>query len=175
MGLRGSTLFDKIELQHLELTRFSLWRTPQFESMWRRFNDSGLSFALDREKLGLILSTPGGIEARSGPVVSGTGKVSGTSADDPLLTLFPLFDTDNNDLIDAFEFMATLAICSRMDRRATLSFICSLYDFNQNAMFTVDEITIMMRTVVYGVAKVDAHSQTAAVDTEGVVLPITFY
>ena len=166
MGLRGSTLFDKIELQHLELTRFSLWRTPQFESMWRRFNDSGLSFALDREKLGLILSTPGGIEARSGPVVSGTGKVSGTSADDPLLTLFPLFDTDNNDLIDAFEFMATLAICSRMDRRATLSFICSLYDFNQNAMFTVDEITIMMRTVVYGVAKVDAHSQTVAVDTE---------
>ena len=166
MGLRGSSLFDKIELQELELTRFSLWRTPQFESMWRRFNDSGLSFALDKEKLGLVLSTPGGIEPRAGPVGRSTEHVTGSSVDDPLLKLFPLFDTDNNGLIDAFEFMATLAVCSRMDRRATLSFVCSLYDFNQNAMFTVDEITIMMRTVVYGVAKVDAHDQTVAVDTE---------
>ena len=166
MGIRGSSLNDKINFQSLELQRFSLWRTPQFTSMWRRFNDAGLSFALTIDKLRQVLSTPGGIEPRAGPVNDGTARVTGSSVDDPLLQLFPLFDTDQNDLIDAFEFMATLAICSRMDRRATLTFICSLYDFNQNAMYTIDEITIMMRTVVYGVAKIDAHPQTVAVDVE---------
>jgi Ca2+-binding EF-hand superfamily protein len=166
MGIRGSSLNDKINFKDLELQRFSLWRSPQFESMWRRFNDAGLSFALDIDKLGTVLATPGGIEPRSGPVNGGSTRVTGSSVEDPLLKLFPLFDTDHNGLIDAFEFMSTLAICSRMDRRATLTFICSLYDFNQNAMYTVDEITIMMRTVVYGVAKIDAHPQTVAVDTE---------
>jgi Ca2+-binding EF-hand superfamily protein len=166
MGIRGSSLSDKINFKDLELQRFSLWRKPQFDSMWRRFNDAGLSFALDLEKLGLVLSTPGGIEPRNGPVNSGTGRVTGSSIEDPLLKLFPLFDTDHNNLIDAFEFMSTLAVCSRMDRRDTLTFICSLYDFNQNSMYTVDEITIMMRTVVYGVAKIDEHTQTVPVDTE---------
>ena len=164
MGIRGSTLNDKINFKDLELHRFSLWRTPQFDSMWRRFNDAGLSFALDMDKLATVLSTPGGIAPRSGPTSNGI--VAGSSLGNPLLKLFPMFDTDNNGLIDAFEFMATLAVCSRMDRRATLTFICSLYDFNQNQLFTVDEITIMMRTVVYGVAKVDEHQQTVAIDTE---------
>ena len=168
MGIRGSTLEDKVQLRDLELHRFSLWRRQQFEAMWRKFKDSGLGFALDRDRLRLILAQNGGVEARSGPVPSGSGKVVGTSLDDPLLKLFPLFDTDKNDLIDAYEFMATLAVCSRMDRKDTLDFISSMYDFNQNSMFSVDEITIMMRTVVYGVAKVDAHEQTVILDTRDI-------
>ena len=168
MGIRGSTLEDKVQLRDLELHRFSLWRRPQFEAMWRRFKDAGLGFALDRDRLRVVLAQNGGVGVRSGPVPSGSGKVAGTSLDDPLLKLFPLFDTDENDLIDAYEFMATLAVCSRMCRRDTLAFVSSMYDFNENAQFSVDEITIMMRTVVYGVAKIDAHEQTVLVDTRDI-------
>ena len=104
MGIRGSTLEDKVQLCDLELHRFSLWRRPQFEAMWRRFKDSGLGFALDRDRLRLVLAQNGGVAARAGPVAE--GKVAGTSLDDPLLKLFPLFDTDANDLIDAYDMWA---------------------------------------------------------------------
>ena len=95
MGIRGSTLEDKVQLRDLELHRFSLWRRPQFEAMWRRFKDAGLGFALDRDRLRVVLAQNGGAVARSGPV--GSGKVAGTSS--TTAKLFPLFDTDENDLM----------------------------------------------------------------------------
>ena len=66
-----------------------------------------------------------------------------------------VFDTDRNNLVDAFEIIGCLAMLSKMSIKEKVNFIYSLYDFNGSGDITMDEMTILMRTLVTGCAKMD--------------------
>ena len=66
-----------------------------------------------------------------------------------------VFDTDRNSLVDSFEVISCLAMLSMMTIKEKVDFIYSLYDFNGSGDITMDEMTILMRTLVTGCAKMD--------------------
>lgn len=53
--------------------------------------------------------------------------------------LFRLLDTDTNDLVDALEFLAAVALLSGMPTRDKLEFILNAYDFDGSQELSIDE------------------------------------
>ena len=74
-----------------------------------------------------------------------------------------LFDTDKNGLVDALEVIAAFTMLSAMSMKDKMDTIHSLYDFNGTGTVTVDELTILLRTVASGTGKLD----------KGIVTPST--
>ncbi|KAH8058417.1 hypothetical protein JL722_6280 [Aureococcus anophagefferens] len=68
--------------------------------------------------------------------------------------LFEVFDTDKNDLIDALEFLATIAAISGMDANKKMMFVFNLYDFSENGELMLDEVTLLMKSTVVGLSKI---------------------
>jgi hypothetical protein len=66
-----------------------------------------------------------------------------------------LFDTDKNGLVDALEVIAALTMLSSMTIKDKIDVIHNLYDFNGTGSITVDEMTILLRTVASGGGKMD--------------------
>mgnify|MGYP003334183303 CR=1 FL=1 len=66
-----------------------------------------------------------------------------------------IFDTDRNGLVDALEVLASMAMLSCMPIKDKIDFVYSLYDFNSSGDITIDEMTIMLRTVASGTGKLD--------------------
>jgi WD40 repeat protein len=67
---------------------------------------------------------------------------------------FKLLDTDNNGLVDGLEFLSTMAICSGMKKTEMLEFSLTLYDFNNAAALTFDELVLAMKSACSGMCKV---------------------
>eukprot|EP00957_Ditylum_brightwellii_P140919 10734281-Ditylum_brightwellii.AAC.1 len=70
-------------------------------------------------------------------------------------SLFDTFDTDSNGLIDSFEFFASLAISSSMTNKEKLNFLFRCFDFNNLQALTIDEVTLAMRSAIYGLLKME--------------------
>jgi len=68
--------------------------------------------------------------------------------------LFELLDTDKNGLIDALEFMSTLAALSGMRLHEIIDFILTSYDFDGTSELSVDEVTLALKSVTTGLCKV---------------------
>jgi microtubule-associated protein-like 6 len=68
--------------------------------------------------------------------------------------LFELLDTDKNGLIDALEFMSTMAALSGMRKIEMIDFILTSYDFDGTAELSVDEVTLALKSVTTGLCKV---------------------
>jgi Ca2+-binding EF-hand superfamily protein len=70
--------------------------------------------------------------------------------------LFCLFDTDENRLVDSYEVMIAVVMITRLATKQKMDFIHSLYDFNGTGDMSVDELTLMLRTVALGCRKIDS-------------------
>jgi hypothetical protein len=143
MGAKGSTYDDKAQVK-TALHKFGNMKLRDFEDLWRRFKDSGLGFALHPTEVGELLME---------------------TNERTLRDVFTIFDNDERGLVDSFELITTLALCSSMRLEEKLRFVQSVYDFNENSMFSKDEITIIARTALYGIAKADVHSQSVPLET----------
>ncbi len=55
--------------------------------------------------------------------------------------LFRILDTDMNDLVDALELLAAVALLSGMPTRDKLEFILNAYDFDGSQELSIDEVT----------------------------------
>lgn len=74
--------------------------------------------------------------------------------DNQLIKLFQCFDTDSNELIDSLELLIALALASGMDLIEKLLFCFSLYDFDHSGELSTDEVSLLLRTAVFGLKKV---------------------
>ena len=72
--------------------------------------------------------------------------------------LFRVFDTDKNDLIDALEFLATIAASSGMPLRRKLTFCFDLYDFSESGELMLDEVTLLLKSTVTGLGKMSGQT-----------------
>jgi WD40 repeat protein len=116
---------------------------PAINAVWTKFN-------LSAEAWGL--RTPGftNICKPLAPFMS----LDEAIMDEKALALFKLLDTDMNDIVDALEFMATLAMVSAMEPADKVKFIYTVYDFSESGALLVDEITMAVKSTVEGLCKV---------------------
>eukprot|EP00952_Eustigmatos_sp_NYUAD-ZCMA_P006670 28612-Eustigmatos_ZCMA.PRE.1 len=61
--------------------------------------------------------------------------------------LFAVYDTDQNQLVDSYEVMASIAMLARLTIQQKVDLAYSLYDFNGTGRITLDELILMLRTV----------------------------
>lgn len=134
MGANGSNLVSKATVDK-SLKRFTAWGKEEIMSMRvRHFHDLGGRFALAPRQFAALLDTSEN-EARG--------------------IFHNTFDTDRNGLVDALEVLASMAMLSCMAIKDKIDFVYSLYDFNSSGDITIDEMTIMLRTVASGCGKLD--------------------
>ena len=85
-------------------------------------------------------------------------RLSGSSIDeasDELFALFSSVDSPSSEmLIDSFEFLATICICSGMTMDEKLHFIFTLFDFNETSKLNINEATLAFRSIVSGMSKI---------------------
>jgi Ca2+-binding EF-hand superfamily protein len=135
MGGRNSTLVGKAAVDE-RLMRFTAWGKDELKAMHtRHFHDLGGKFALGPRQTAMLL----GIDEELAHPIFGE-----------------IFDTDKNQLVDAFEIIGAMAMLSKLSIREKVDMIHQLYDFNGSGDITIDEMTIMFRTVAVGCAKMDA-------------------
>ena len=134
MGARGSTLIGKAQPAPSLLPYTSLDVTAINDVLSRHRHDLGGAFALGPKQFKMLLKVP----------------------DKEATEMFRnIFDTDKNSLVDAFEVIGSLAMLSQMSIREKVDLVYSLYDFNGSGDITMDEMTILLKTLVTGCSKLD--------------------
>ena len=111
--------------------------------LWRVFNDVADGFGISVDELVEICA-----DLKDELNVSRLSIIEKTTA------LFELLDTDRNGLIDALEFISTVAALSGMRVLEMLEFILTSYDFDGVSSLSVDEVTLALKSVSTGLCKV---------------------
>ena len=111
--------------------------------LWQVFNDIADGFGIGVDEL-IAISTD----------LKDEINVSRLSIIEKTTLLFELLDTDKNGLIDALEFMATIAAISGMRLIEIIEFILNSYDFDGTAELSVDEVTLALKSVSTGLCKI---------------------
>lgn len=106
------------------------------EAAWNNFNEVAEGFGLNQEEFRRVLDVPGFRAARA-------------DAD----RVFEAFDTDENNLVDALEFLTTFALTSAMTLEEKVAYTFRCYDFDESGELTVDEMTLSMKSTLTGLAK----------------------
>ena len=112
------------------------------EAMWDTFNNVADGFGINAQEFEEIC-------AELGTELD----VPKERMDELSREMFMAFDTDENDLIDALEFLATFAIASGMSTIETLEFVFNCYDFDGSKELTIDEMTLSMKSTLTGLCK----------------------
>ena len=134
MGANGSNLVTKATVDK-SMKRFTAWGKEEVMNMrMRHFHDLGGRFALAPRQFAVLLDT---------------------SENEAKGMFHNIFDTDRNGLVDALEVLASMAMLTCMPIKDKIDFVYSLYDFNSSGDITIDEMTIMLRTVASGTGKLD--------------------
>ena len=68
-------------------------------------------------------------------------------------SLFVALDDDQNELIDALEFLAALGALSGMSQEQKITFIFGIFDFDESGVLTVDETILALRSTLSGLCK----------------------
>jgi WD40 repeat protein/Ca2+-binding EF-hand superfamily protein len=84
-------------------------------------------------------------------------------------TFFEVMDTDRNGLIDGLEYLSVMAICSGMKKTEIVEFGLSLYDFNNIAELSYDELVLALKSACSGLCKV--HNPLVKHVRERLVMP----
>ncbi|GMI23803.1 hypothetical protein TeGR_g13527 [Tetraparma gracilis] len=134
MGARGSTLTGKAQPDPDMLPHTSRSIADVRTMLERHRHDLGGAFALGPKQFALLLNLP---------------------EKDASKIFREIFDTDRNSLVDAYEAIGSLAMLSKMTIQEKVDMIYSLYDFNGSGDITMDEMTILLKTLVCGCAKID--------------------
>ena len=80
--------------------------------------------------------------------------------------IFRTFDTDENDLVDALEFLASFAMISGMDLVGKVKFMFDCYDFDESGQLTIDEMTLSLKSTITGLAKLTGQEPPTEQDLE---------
>jgi len=116
----------------------------QIYLLWEAFNNIAAGFGLSPEEFTDIC-----LAAELQSVLGMTeNRVAAAAA-----AAFTVFDTDENDLVDALEFLATFALASGMDYAKKIEFAFNCYDFDESGELTVDEMTLSFKSTLLGLAK----------------------
>eukprot|EP00947_MAST-08B_sp_MAST-8B-sp1_P001903 g1903.t1 len=116
-------------------------------SLWNRFNDVAEGFGIGLDVFTSICSVL---------------KHELSQGDEPLppdelnamcRAVFQALDTDQNDLIDALEFLATFALISSLSWEEKVRFAFDCYDFDESGQLTIDEMTLSLKSTITGLAK----------------------
>ena len=124
MGGRNSTLVGKAAVDE-RLRRFTAWGKDDLKAMsTRHFHDLGGKFALGPRQVAMLL----GVDEEVAHPIFGD-----------------IFDTDKNQLVDAFEIIGAMAMLSKLTIREKVDMIHQLYDFNGSGDITIDEMVSSAR------------------------------
>ncbi|KAG7392007.1 hypothetical protein PHYPSEUDO_002713 [Phytophthora pseudosyringae] len=111
--------------------------------LWECFNDVAEGFGLNQDELAEIcrsMQQALEIHARS-------------EMDQLSAALFTALDTDENGLVDALEFLGTMAVMSAMPVAQKLTFVYNCYDFNETGHLSLDELTLAFKSTLTGLCK----------------------
>jgi len=115
---------------------------PAINAVWTAFNLSAEAWGL-REAAFLEVCAPLAPHMGLDPA----------ALQEKAAALFILLDDDVNGVVDALEFMATLAMMSAMEVSDKLRFVYTAYDFSECGSLLVDEITLAIKSTVSGLCK----------------------
>lgn len=111
--------------------------------LWQVFNDIADGFGISVDELVEICAD-----------LKDELNVSRLSIIEKTTLLFELLDTDKNGLIDALEFMSTMAALSGMRLYEIIDFTLTSYDFDGTSELSIDEVTLALKSITTGLCKV---------------------
>jgi len=112
---------------------------------WQMFNDIADGFGINKEELEEIC-----VDLKEELNISRLGMIEFASS------FFFVFDTDCNGLIDALEFIGTIAAISGMRLKEMLEFVLRTYDFDGTEVLSVDEVTLALKSLATGLCKLES-------------------
>lgn len=115
--------------------------------LWNRFNDVAEGFGIGLDVFTSICSV------LKHELSEGDDPLPQSDMDAICRKCFLALDTDQNDLIDALEFLATFALISSLTWEEKVRFAFDCYDFDESGMLTIDEMTLSMKSTITGLAK----------------------
>ena len=114
--------------------RFQAWGLDEVLNMMSRFRHCGGTMSLNLHSFAELL----------GMAPNATRPV-----------FIEVFDTDGNGLVDAYETLGAICLCSGMTTREKVRFIFQLFDFDRSGTIVEDEMTILLRSVIHSAQKMD--------------------
>ncbi|KAJ8602363.1 hypothetical protein CTAYLR_004254 [Chrysophaeum taylorii] len=126
------------------------------EALWEAFNDVSSETCVERNNR-MQVADGFGISLPEMQLVcaqlSGELALARPQLDLQVETLFRELDADNNALVDAIEFLASLAAASGITLHDKLEFVFNCFDFDATGKLSVDEITLAFRCTLMGLCK----------------------
>ncbi|KAG7390617.1 hypothetical protein PHYBOEH_006957 [Phytophthora boehmeriae] len=111
--------------------------------LWEGFNDVAEGFGLNQDEMVEICRS-----------MQSTLEIHARNEMDQLSAgLFTALDTDENGLVDALEFLGTMAMMSAMPIPQKLTFVYNCYDFNETGQLSLDELTLALKSTLTGLCK----------------------
>ena len=111
--------------------------------VWQNFNDIADGFGVSKDEMQEICVT-----------LKDELNISRLAMLEKSSSFFQTLDTDKNGLIDALEMVSCIAAISGMTLNEIIEFILSCYDFDGTQMSNTDEVTLALKSVATGLAKV---------------------
>lgn len=113
-------------------------------SLWESFNDVAEGFGINVDEFKEICSV----------LQASLGHIRKAALERICETLFDsVLDTDHNGLIDALEMLSAITIVSGLRRKDKLVHVFNLYDFDESAEVTIDEMTLLLKSTMSGLCK----------------------
>ena len=139
-----------------ESTPFSNLSTEAIQESWDKFNEVAEGFGVSMD----VFKSICGVLVEE--VALGDEDVLSDYAE----AIFRTFDTDENDLVDALEFLASFAMISGMDLVGKVKFMFDCYDFDESGQLTIDEMTLSLKSTITGLAKLTDQEPPTEQDLE---------
>jgi microtubule-associated protein-like 6 len=139
-----------------EALPFSNLSTEAIQDCWDKFNEVAEGFGISINVFKAVTSV----------LVHEVAEGDEDLLNDYSEACFKSLDTDENDLIDALEFLATFAMISGMALDDKVKFMFDCYDFDESGMLTIDEMTLSLKSTIAGLAKLAGQESPSEQDLE---------
>jgi microtubule-associated protein-like 6 len=127
-----------------ECLPFVVYQRESIYSLWESFNDVAEGFGINVDEFKEICSV----------LQASLGHIRKAALERICETLFDsVLDTDHNGLIDALEMLSAITIVSGLRRKDKLVHVFNLYDFDESAEVTIDEMTLLLKSTMSGLCK----------------------
>ncbi len=155
MGVSGSST-TKIEVPE-QLFHFTRYGKEEIESFWiRGMRDLSETFALRLHEFEFLVNSK-------------------------LVTLptcrylfYTMLDTDKNNMVDKFEVMTLVCLCSTLSNEDKVRLIFELFNFNEKGYLVESEVSLMILSITTVVNKVDARWKTPSKNVWQHIVAICF-
>ena len=139
-----------------EALPFANLSTEAIQESWDKFNEVAEGFGVSMD----VFKSICGVLVEE--VALGDEDVLSDYAE----SIFRTFDTDENDLVDALEFLASFSMISGMDLVGKVKFMFDCYDFDESGQLTIDEMTLSLKSTITGLAKLTGSEPPTEQDLE---------